>query len=162
VSLKVSVPAGVDTGMRLRLAGEGESGALGGPAGDLFVVMAIEEHDLFQRDGLNLHLELPISVFQAMLGAKVLLATIFGEEKTVEVQPGAQPGDVLRLKSLGMPQVNGSRRGDLYVHLRVVVPSKLSGEQRKLIEQVAELGGGLGPEEDRGFFERLKRAFGAD
>jgi molecular chaperone DnaJ len=161
-SLKVSVPAGVDSGMRLRLTGEGESGVLGGPPGDLFVVMAIKEHDLFQRDGLNLHLELPLSVFQAMLGAKVRLVTILGEEKDVEVHSGAQPGDVIRLRSLGMPQVNGSRRGDLYVHLRVVVPSKLNGEQRRLIEQVAELGGGLEPEEDRGFFERIKKAFGGE
>jgi molecular chaperone DnaJ len=161
-SLKVSVPAGVDSGMRLRLAGEGEGGMLGGPAGDLFVVMAIKEHDLFQRDGLNLHLEMPISVFQAMLGAKVRLATILGEEKEVEVHAGAQPGDVIRLKGLGMPQVNGGRRGDLYVHLRVVVPSKLSGEQRKLVEQIAELGGGMEPEVDRGFFERIKKAFGGE
>lgn len=161
-SLKVTVPAGVDTGMRLRLAGEGESGELGGPAGDLFVVMAIEQHDLFQRDGVDLHLELPISAFQAMLGATVPLATILGEPRDVEIDAGAQPGAVIRLKGLGMPHVNSGRRGDLFVHLRVVVPSKLSGEQRKLIERVAELGGGYEPEVDRGFFERLKRAFGGD
>ncbi len=161
-SLKVTVPAGVDTGMRLRLAGEGESGELGGPAGDLFVVMAIEQHDLFQRDGVDLHLELPISVFQAMLGATVPLATILGEQKDVEIDAGSQPGAVIRLKGVGMPHVNSGRRGDLFIHLRVVVPSKLSGEQRKLIEQVAELGGGYQPEVDRGFFERLRRAFGGD
>jgi len=162
VSLKVTVPAGVDTGMRLRLAGEGESGSMGGPAGDLFVVMAVEEHDLFQRDGGDLHLELPISVFQALLGAKIPMTTILGDETEIEVDPGAQPGEVIRLKGSGMPHVNGRRRGDLYVHLRVVLPSKLSGEQRELIEQVAELGGGLEPEVDRGFFERLKRAFGGE
>ena len=161
-SLKVTVPAGVDTGMRLRLAGEGESGTLGGPAGDLYVVMAIEEHDLFQRDGSDLHLELPVSAFQAMLGAKVGLTTILGEETEVVVKPGAQPGQVIRLNGSGMPHIDGRRRGDLYVHLRVVVPSKLTGEQRKLIEEVAELGGGLEPEEDSGFFERLKRAFGGE
>ena len=161
-SLKVTVPAGVDTGMRLRLAGEGETGALGGPSGDLYVVMAVEEHDLYQRDGVDLHLELPVSAFQAMLGAEVTLATILGESKEVEIGSGAQPGDVIRLKGLGMPRVNGGRRGDLHVHLRVVVPSKLNAEQRKLVEQVAELGGGLEPEVDRGFFERLKRAFGGD
>ena len=95
-------------------AGEGESGELGGPAGDLFVVMAIEQHDLFQRDGVDLHIELPISVFQAMLGATVPLATILGEKKTVEVDSGSQPGAVLRLKGLGMPHVNSNRRGDLF------------------------------------------------
>jgi molecular chaperone DnaJ len=161
-SLKVTVPAGIDTGMRLRLAGEGESGSLGAPAGDLFVVMAIEEHDLFQRDGSDLHLELPVSVFQAMLGAKIGITTILGEETEVTVTAGAQPGEVIRLGGSGMPHVDGRRRGDLYVHLRVVVPSKLSSEQRKLIEEVAELGGGLEPEVDRGFFERLRRAFGGD
>lgn len=161
-SLKVTVPAGVDTGMRLRLAGEGEDGSLGGPAGDLFVVMAIEEHDLFQRDGSDLHLELPVSVFQAMLGAKIQITTILGEETEVTVNAGSQPGEVIRLSGSGMPHVNGRRRGDLYVHLRVVVPSKLTAEQRKLVEEVAELGGGLGPEVDRGFFERLRRAFGGD
>jgi molecular chaperone DnaJ len=161
-SLKVTVPAGVDSGMRLRLAGEGESGTLGGPAGDLFVVMAIEQHDLFQRDGADLHLELPVSVFQAMLGVKVPITTILGEQTEVAVKAGAQPGEVIRLSGSGMPHVNGRRRGDLYVHLRVVVPSKLTGEQRKLIEEVAELGGGLEPEEDSGFFERLKRAFGGE
>jgi molecular chaperone DnaJ len=158
--LKVTVPAGVDTGMRLRLAGEGESGSLGGPAGDLFVVMAIEKHELFQRDGTELHLELPVSAFQAMLGAKVPMTTILGEEREIDVRPGSQPGEVLRVSGSGMPHVNGRRHGDLHVHLRVVVPSKLNGEQRKLIRQVADLGGGLEPEVDRGFFERLKRAFG--
>jgi molecular chaperone DnaJ len=161
-SLKVTVPAGVDTGMRLRLVGEGEGGSLGGPAGDLFVVMALEEHDFFQRDGADLHLELPVSVFQAMLGTKVPITTILGEETEVAVNPGAQPGEVIRLGGSGMPHVDGRRRGDLYVHLRVVVPSKLTGEQRKLIEEVAELGGGLEPEVDRGFFERLRRAFGGE
>jgi molecular chaperone DnaJ len=161
-SLAVTVPAGVDTGMRLRLAGEGEGGSLGGPPGDLYVVMAIDQHDLFQRDGADLHLELPVSVFQAMLGAKVAITTILGEETEVVVKSGAQPGEVVRLNGSGMPHVNGGRRGDLYVHLRVVVPAKLSKEQRQLIEEVAELGGGLEPEEDSGFFERLKRAFGGD
>ncbi|MCG6947732.1 MAG: molecular chaperone DnaJ [Acidobacteria bacterium] len=158
--LKVTVPAGVDTGMRLRLAGEGESGSLGGPAGDLFVVMAIEEHELFQRDGTDLHLELPVSAFQAMLGAKVPMTTILGEEREIDIRPGSQPGEVIRVGGSGMPHVNGRRRGDLHVHLRVVVPSKLNSEQRKLVRRVADLGGGLEPEVDRGFFERLKRAFG--
>jgi molecular chaperone DnaJ len=161
-TLKVTVPPGVDTGMRLRLAGEGEGGSLGGPPGDLFVVMDVARHDLFERDGADLHIELPISVFQAMLGVRVPLTDVLGEERVVEVSAGSQPGDVIRVSGGGMPHVNGSRNGDLHVHLRVVVPSKLSGEQRRLIEEVAELGGGMEPEEDRGFFERLRRAFGGD
>jgi molecular chaperone DnaJ len=145
--------------MRLRLSGEGEGGALGGPSGDLYVVMAVEEHDLFQRDGTDLHLELPVSVFQAMLGAKIPIATILGEEREIEVPGGAQPGEVIRVHGSGMPQVNGRGRGDLYVHLRVVVPKKLSSEQKDLIKELASLGGGLEPESEEGFFDRLKRTF---
>ena len=160
VSLNVTVPAGVDSGMRLRLAGEGEGGSLGGPPGDLFVVIAIAEHDLFERDGVDLHLEFPISAYQAMLGTTVAMTTILGEERKVEVPAGAQPGEVIRLSGSGMPHVNGRRRGDLHVHLRVVVPKRVSAEQRRLIEEAAALGGGLEPEMDRGFFDRVKRAFG--
>lgn len=161
-TLKVTVPAGVDSGMRLRLVGEGEGGTFGGPAGDLFVVMDVAGHDLFERDGADLHLELPISVFQAMLGVEVPITTVLGEDRDVDVDAGSQPGDVIRLHGVGMPHVNGRRRGDLYVHLRVVVPKKLSHEQRRLIEEVAEIGGGLEPESDGGFFDRLRRAFGGD
>jgi len=159
-TLNVTVPAGVDDGMRLRLTGEGEGGALGGPPGDLFVVMSIAEHRVFERDGVDLHLELPVSAFQAMLGTTVPMTTILGDERVVEVGAGAQPGDVVRLSGCGMPHVNGRRRGDLHVHLRVVVPRSLSTDQRRLLEEVAELGGGLEPENERGFFDRLKRAFG--
>ena len=158
-TLMVTVPAGVDTGMRLRLAGEGEDGLQGGSRGDLFVVVVVEEHDLFQRDGADLHLELPVSAYQAMLGAHVSVTTILGEEKTVDVGTGSQPGDVVRLHGSGMPHVDGRRRGDLYVHLRVVIPRKISAEQRRLLEEVAELGGGVELEAEQGFFERLKRAF---
>ena len=159
-TLKVTVPAGVDSGMRLRLSGEGEGGTLGGPSGDLFVVMAIAEHDVFERDGVDLHLELPVSAYQAMLGATVEITTILGEEREVEVAAGAQPGEVIQLSGSGMPHVNGRRRGDLYVHLSVVIPKRMSAEQRRLIEEAADLGGGLEPEMDRGFFDRVKRAFG--
>jgi molecular chaperone DnaJ len=161
-TLKVSVPAGVDSGMRLRLASEGEAGVLGGPRGDLFVVMAVADHELFERDGENLHLELPVSVYQAMLGTTVPISTVLGEEQEIEVPAGTQPGDAIRIAGSGMPNVNGRRRGDLYVHLRVVIPKKLSGEQRRLIQELAELGGGFEPETDRGFFDRLRRAFGSD
>jgi molecular chaperone DnaJ len=122
--------------------------------------MAIAEHDVFERDGIDLHLELPVSAYQAMLGAKVQLNTILGEEREVEIAEGAQPGEVIRLGGSGMPHVNGRRRGDLFVHLRVIVPKRVSSEQRRLIEEAAKLGGGLEPEVDRGFFDRLKRAFG--
>ncbi|MGD9252539.1 MAG: molecular chaperone DnaJ [Holophagae bacterium] len=161
-TLDVTVPAGVDNGMRLRLSGEGEGGSRNGPPGDLYVIMAIDEHELFARDGADLHFELPVSVFQAMLGARVEVTTILGEDEVVEVASGAQPGDVVPLAGLGMPRINGRGRGDLLAHLKVVVPRKLNSEQRELLEKVAELGGGLAPETDSGFFERLKRAFSGD
>lgn len=163
VNLKVTVPAGVDTGMRLRLAGEGEGGSQGGPPGDLYVVIAVEEHDRFIREGSALHLELPVDVFQAMLGDRVTVTGILGEEREVEISPGSQPGDRVELRGAGMPSVNSGRRGDLVVHLRVVVPRKLSSEQRRLVEEAARLGGRRELENaSGGIIDRLKRALAGD
>lgn len=162
-SLRVKVPAGVATGMRLRLSGEGEAGESGGPAGDLHVVVSVDEHERFVRDGSDLHVEVPISVFSAMLGGQLEVSTVLGESRAVAIEPGAQPGDVLRLRGDGMPQLESKRRGDLRVHLKVVVPRRLSDEQRRLIAEVAAAGGdGLEQEPQRGLFDRLKRALGGD
>jgi len=160
-SLRVRVPAGIDSGMRLRLSGEGERGSLGAPPGDLYVVLDVEQHDLFERDGLDLHLGLPVSVFQALLGARLEVTTILGNDETIEIAEGSQPGDVIRLKGGGMPQIEGHRRGDLHVHLMVVVPRKTSPEQRRLLEEAARLGGET-PEPHVGLFEGLKRRLGLD
>jgi molecular chaperone DnaJ len=161
-NLSVKVPAGVDSGMRLRLSGEGEGGTHGGPAGDLFVVIGVTRHEVFERDGDDLHMELPVSVYQAMLGADIEVSSILGDEIPITVPQGSQPGDVLRSVGGGMPNIDGRRRGDLRVHLKVVVPAKLNSEQRQLIEQVARLGGGFEPEDQLSLFDRLKRAFGGD
>jgi molecular chaperone DnaJ len=162
-SLRVKVPAGVATGMRLRLSGEGEAGESGGPAGDLHVVISVDEHERFVRDGSDLHVEVPISVFSAMLGGQLEVSTVLGASRAVAIEPGAQPGDVLRLRGDGMPQLESKRRGDLHVHLKVVVPRRLSDEQRRLIAEVAAAGGdGLDQEPQRGLFDRLKRALGGD
>lgn len=161
-TLKVNVPAGVDNGMRLRLTGEGESGPHGGQAGDLFVVIGITPHDVFARDGDDLHMELPISVYQAMLGAEIEVMTIQNEVSVVKLAAGTQPGEVAKVPGAGMPNVNGRRRGDLHVHCKVVVPRKLSSEQRQFVEEVARLGGGCEPEDQRSLFERLKRAFAGE
>lgn len=161
-TLKVTVPAGVDTGMRLRLTGEGESGVLGGPPGDLYVVIAIDEHPQFQRSRSDLHVEVPISVFQAILGGEIQVRTILEEEKSVDIKEGTQPDEVIRLRGAGMPQLDSSRRGDLYVHYRVIVPRRLDSEQRRLVEEAAELGDHLGDEDSGGIFERLKRALGGE
>ncbi|MCU0304930.1 MAG: molecular chaperone DnaJ [Thermoanaerobaculales bacterium] len=161
-TLRVDIPAGVDSGMRLRLSGEGEDGALGGPSGDLFVVIAVNPHEVFERDGDDLHMVLPVSVFQAMLGAEVEVTTIHNEVAKVRIDAGSQPGEVIRVGGAGMPGLNGRRRGDLHVSLKVVVPRKLTAEQRQLVEEVARLGGGVAPEDQRSLFERLKRAFAGD
>ncbi len=161
-TLEVSIPAGVDNGMRLRLSGEGEDGPQGGQTGDLFVVIAVKPHDVFERDGDDLHMELPISVFQAMLGAKIAATTIQNQDVEIVVAPGTQPGEVYRVRGAGMPNVNGRRSGDLNVHFKVVVPQKLDPEQRQLVEEVARIGGGFEPEDQRSLFERLKQAFAGD
>ena len=162
-SLRVKVPPGVATGMRLRLSGEGEAGERGGPAGDLYVVVAVDEHERFVREGADLHVEVPVSVFHAMLGGALEVSTVLGENRTVMVDPGSQPGDVLRLRGDGMPHLDSKRRGDLHVHLRVMVPRRLTDEQRRLIAEIAAAGGdGLDQEPQRGFFDRLKRALGGD
>ncbi len=161
-TLEVTVPAGVDNGMRLRLTGEGEGGPHGGQSGDLYVVMGVAPHDVFERDGDDLHMELPISVFQAMLGAEIEVMTIQNEISLVEVSAGTQPGEVCRVHGAGMPNINGRRHGDLDVHFKVVIPQKLDSEQRQLMEEVARLGGGFEPEDQRSLFERLKRAFAGE
>lgn len=162
-TLKVRVPAGVDTGMRLRLANEGEQGMRGGPPGDLYVVMAVEPHELYERDEDNLHLELPVSAFQAMIGATVPITTILGEDVDVVVESGAQPGEVIRLKGAGMPNVNGRRRGNLLVHLKVVIPRKLSVDQRRYVEEAARaVGDVVDSKHHEGLFDKLKRALGSD
>jgi len=161
-NLRITVPAGIDNGMRLRLSGEGERGARGAPPGDLYVVLAVAEHELFQRDGADLHLEVPVSVFHAMLGTKLEVKTILGESKTIEVATGAQPGDVIKVRHAGMPNLDSSRQGDMYVHLRVVVPRKLNAEQRKLVAEAAEIGGDIRLDAPEGLFERFERWLSSD
>lgn len=162
VSLEVKVPAGVDTGMRLRLAGEGEAGARGGSSGDLYVVLAVQPDKTFTRDGADLHTVLPVSVYQAILGAGRTVHTVLGEEEEVEVPPGSQPDDVLRLRGAGMPELDSQRRGDLFLHIRVVIPRRLSGEERRLVEEAAELAGEGDLGVDESFLQRLKRRLGTD
>ncbi len=156
VSLEVKIPPGVDNNMRLRLSGEGESGVRGGPPGDLYVVVAIEPHDVFTREGSDLHMNLPISVFQALLGARIKVPTILGEEHEIEIPTGAQPGQVIRVRGKGMPTLDSRMVGDLHVHLQVVVPRKLSSEQRRLIEEAAALAG-EDHGEDEGLLHRIRR-----
>ncbi|MEQ1573870.1 MAG: molecular chaperone DnaJ [Vicinamibacterales bacterium] len=136
--LTVKIPAGIATGQRLRLVGEGEVGPGGGPAGDLYVVIQVQGHAFFQRDGNDLHCSVPVGFPTLALGGTILVPTLDGEEP-YQVPEGTQSGTTLRLKGRGMPDVNGGRaHGDLLVTVRVVTPRKLSREQKKLIEQLAE------------------------
>jgi molecular chaperone DnaJ len=131
--LKVAVPAGVEDGTRLRVVGEGEAGVRGGPPGDLYVVVRVEPHELFVREGADLHLEQEISAFVAALGVELEVPTLAGAEK-LKVPAGAQPGDTLSLKGKGLPRLRRSGRGDLLVHLKVTVPRKLTAKQRELVK----------------------------
>ena len=136
--MEVKIPAGVETGSRLRVQGEGEAGTQGGPAGDLYVVIHVAEHEEFERQGNNLYEAVPITFAQAALGADILVKTLDGEEK-LKIPMGTQTGTVFRLKGKGMPQLGGRGKGDLFVSVSVVTPTSLTREQRKLLEQLAEV-----------------------
>ena len=135
--LKINIPAGVDTGTRLRLSGEGQPGANGGPPGDLYVLLKVTEHPIFDRENDDLHCTVPINIAQAALGTEVDILTFDGLQN-VKVPEGTQKGARIKLKGLGVPHVQGHGRGDLYVNIDVKVPTKLSREQRKLFEQLRE------------------------
>lgn len=158
--VKVNVPPGVDTGLQLRLRGEGEAGLRGGQPGDLLVAISVKEHPLFQRNGNDIILELPLNVAQAALGAEIKVPTVGGEE-TIEVPPGTQHETVFRLRGKGAPSLRGAGRGDQLVVTRIVVPTKLTDRQRELLEELnAEWGGEPFEKRDGGFFSKLKDAFG--
>jgi len=136
-TLQIKVPPGVETGNQLRIGGEGEAGALGGPPGDLYVVVHVADHAFFKRDGTNLFCEIPVSVPQAALGATVEVPTLDGGKTKLSVPEGSQSGTVLKLRGQGFTQLGGRGRGDLHVLVRVAVPRHLTSEQRKLFEQLA-------------------------
>lgn len=156
--LKVNIPAGVDTGTRVRVAGEGQPGVNGGPYGDLYVFITVKEHPVFARQDEHLHCTVPINIAQAALGTDVDLLTFDGLQ-TVNVPEGAQHGDHLRLKGLGVPRLNGNGRGDLMVTIDVRVPKKLTREQRKLFEQLSELLPAENEPHEKSLFEKVKDYF---
>ncbi len=155
--IKVKIPSGVDTGMRLRIAGEGEAGQQGGRTGDLYVVIEVKEHPLFRRDGANLQVEVPITISQAALGAQVSVPTLEGKE-TIAIPAGSQPGATFRLRGKGMPQPGGGPRGDLYATVSLRIPKHLGRRQRELFEKLREI---EEPPETaaRDIFERVKDIF---
>ncbi len=137
-SIEVKIPAGVETGSRLRLQAEGESGPHGGPAGDLYVVIHVAEHEQFERQGNNLYASIPITFAQAALGAEVNVSTLSGDQ-SLKVPAGTQTGTVFRVRGQGMPVLGGRGKGDLFVSVSVMTPTSLTREQRKLLEQLAKI-----------------------
>ncbi len=135
--LTVKIPAGIASGQRLRLTGEGEAGTQGGPHGDLYVVIHVRDHEFLHRDGNDLHCEIPLSITTLALGSEITVPGIDGNE-TLRVPEGTQTGATFRLKGKGMPDVGGRGKGDLLVTVQAVTPKKLTREQRKLLEQLAE------------------------
>ncbi|HET7435728.1 MAG TPA: molecular chaperone DnaJ [Thermoanaerobaculia bacterium] len=155
--ISVKIPAGVDDGSRLRVAAEGEAGFNGGPAGDLYVFLSVREHPKFTRRDYDIHSEQTISYTQAALGAEVDTETIDGAEQ-LRVPQGTQPNQIFRLRGKGVPFIDGSGRGDHYVHVNVKIPTALGEEQRALLAQLAALEG-ENPPDERGVFEKVKGFF---
>ena len=160
-TIELRIPPGVDTGTRLRVAGEGEPGPNGGPAGDLYVVLEVKEHPFFERRGADLYCTIPISIAQATLGTELQVPGLNGEEK-LKIPEGTQSGAVFRIKGKGLADPRGGGKGDLYYHVRVLTPTKLTREQRKLIEQLgATLKVDNKPaDRNSSIFDRVKDIFG--
>lgn len=164
--ITVKIPAGIATGQRLRLHGEGEQGLAGGPAGDLYVVIGVQEHPFFRRDGNHLVCEIPVSYPILALGGEISVPTLDGHEK-LKIPEGAATGSMYRLRGKGLPDVSGRGRGDLFVQVQVNVPRKVNKEQRSLLEQLAKSlpADKFEPKpqddhEDKNIFDRVKDIFG--
>jgi molecular chaperone DnaJ len=161
--LQIKIPGGVDTGSQLRMTGEGEAGAQGGPPGDLYVFVRVRDHEFFRRDGTDLYCEIPLSLPQAALGASIEIPLPDGTQHKLHVPEGSQPGATLRVKGHGVPHLGARGRGDLHVQLRVMVPTRLSGEQRKLLEQLGKTLPRLDSrekEKDKSIFDRIRDLLG--
>jgi molecular chaperone DnaJ len=156
-SMEVKIPAGVETGSRLRIAGEGEAGTQGGPSGDLYVVLHVSEHEQFERQGSNLYASVPVTFAQAALGSEIPVQTLDAQQQ-LKIPAGTQTGTVFRVKGQGMPVLGGRGRGDLFVSVTVVTPTTLTREQRKLLEQLSEIE--TTDLEDKGLMDKVRDIFG--
>lgn len=144
-TLGIQIPPGVDDGTRIRLAGEGEAGPKGGPAGDLYVFLSVRPHEIFERDGMDLFCAAPVGMAEAALGGEVEVPIIDGGRSRVKLSPGVQSGKRYRLKGKGMPSIQGGPMGDLYVELMVETPVNLTERQKELLREFAEAGGDNSP-----------------
>jgi len=153
--IKITIPAGIDDGQYFRLRGQGNIGVNNGERGDIIVLVHVKEHDLFEREGANLILEYPISFSQAALGDEVKVPTINGKIK-LKVPEGTQSGKVLRLRGQGLPHVNSTYKGDLYIKLMVITPTKLSSRERELLQELQTYDSEKKLKPGKGFFDKLK------
>ena len=156
--LNVRIPAGVDTGSRLRSSGNGEAGLAGGHAGDLYIVLTVKEHELFERHGDDLYCEIPIKFTLATLGGSIEVPTLFGKA-SLKIPAGTQSGTTFRLRDKGMPSLRGGRQGDQLVRVHVEVPTSLTSAQRKLLEEFAKISGDADEPTSKSFFEKAKKFF---
>jgi len=160
-TLSVNVPPGVDEGTRIRLSGEGEAGARGAPAGDLYIFLHVKRHALFEREGTTLFARAPVSFTTAALGGSLSIPGLDGETLEVKIPAGIQSGKQLRQRGAGMPVLQGRGRGDLVIQVDVETPSKLSTRQRELLEMFRETETGEECPDSQGFFAKIKTALGA-
>ena len=158
-SLSVNIPAGIEDGTRIRLAGEGEAGLRGGPAGDLYIFLAVRPHEFFQRDGADLYCKVPISMTTAALGGSFEVATLDGTKTRVKVPEGTQNGRQFRLKGKGMPVLRQPTVGDLFIQVAVETPQNLTKRQRELLEEFETLSSKENSPQSSGFFARMKEFF---
>jgi molecular chaperone DnaJ len=154
-ALSVNIPKGVETGTRIRLAGEGEAGMRGGPSGDLYIFIEVQEHDLFERDGPNLFCRVPVSMSTAALGGNIEVPTIDGGRGRVQIPSGSQSGRQMRLRSKGMPPLRGGGTGDMIIELAVETPVNLTSRQKELLREFEDLSSENNPESST-FFSSVK------
>lgn len=158
-ALSVNVPAGIEDGTRIRLAGEGEAGTRGGPTGDLYIFLSIKPHQFFQRDGADIYCRVPISMTTAALGGQFEVGTVDGSKTRVKVPEGTQNGKQFRLRGKGMPVMRTNQYGDMYIQVAVETPQKLTKRQRELLEEFQSESSEANSPESTGFFSRMKGFF---
>jgi len=154
-ALNVNIPAGVETGTRIRLAGEGEAGVRGGPSGDLYIFIEVADHPLFQREGNHLYVRVPVTMTSAALGGDIEVPTIDGGRSRVKVPAGSQSGKQMRLRNKGMPALRGGGQGDMYIEMAVETPVNLTAQQRELLREFDRLAENNNPE-SHSFFSKVK------
>ncbi|MGJ3243866.1 MAG: molecular chaperone DnaJ [Opitutales bacterium] len=155
---KLAIPAGVRTGTRLRSSGKGEAGPMGGPNGDLYILIHVKDHEIFERQGDDLFVEIPIKFTLAALGGNIDVPTLFGKGN-LKIPPGTQSGKVFRIRGQGMPNLRSGQKGDLLVKVHIDVPKKLNADQRAKLEAFADASGDPANPVSEGFFEKAKRFF---